>query len=246
MRFERGKPDGGTASGTDGRPSFSNTVPRELVHRPAISEIFMTDIHRISEGRYLAAAKWPRLHPFFHSGGGAYDTALIAESLRQATILLAHAMEGVPLGQVFLMPDLAVQSLGSHASEPGTPAEVHVVLDASVSRRNADGAGALRIKARFDVGGRAIATGTAGARLVDPASYARMRLRAGTDGRSPQTAATPRSVRRVVCRRIRPTNAQVRNGQEFSQFGVGNHSRQEDRPHILDPPQDISTVGEDA
>jgi hypothetical protein len=91
MRFERGKPDGGTASGTDGRPSFSNTVPRELVHRRAISEVFMTDIHRISEGRYLAAAQWPRLHPFFHAGGGAYDTALIAESLRQATILLAHA-----------------------------------------------------------------------------------------------------------------------------------------------------------
>ncbi|YCH17934.1 hypothetical protein M1E17_03185 [Arthrobacter sp. D1-29] len=191
MRFERGKTDGGASSGTDGQPSFSNTVPRELVHRRAISEVFMTDIHRVGEGRYLAAAQWPRLHPFFHSGAGAYDTALIAESLRQATILVAHAMEGVPLGQVFLMPDMAVQSLGGHAGDPGTPAEVHVLLDASVSRRNAHGPGAMRIKARFDVGGRAIATGTAGARLVDPESYARMRRRAGADGPSPQTKPLP-------------------------------------------------------
>lgn len=191
MRFERGKPDGGKASGADRTPSFSNTVPRELVHRRAISEVFMTDIHRLGDGRYLAAAQWPRLHPFFLSGGGAYDTALIAESLRQATILVAHAMEGVPLGQVFLMPDMAVQSMVGHSSDPGTPAEVQVLIDASVPRRNAHGPGALQVKARFDVGGRTIATGTAGARLMDPGSYARMRLRAGADGPSPQTEPLP-------------------------------------------------------
>ena len=73
MRVERGKSDGGASPWPGWSPSFSSTVPRELVHRRAISEVFMTDIRRIGEGRYLAAAQWPRLHPFFRSGPGAKE-----------------------------------------------------------------------------------------------------------------------------------------------------------------------------
>jgi hypothetical protein len=191
MRFDRRKYDAGASPGADWTPSFSSTVPRELVHRRAISEVFMTDISRIGEGRYLAAAQWPRLHPFFCSTPGAYDTALIAESLRQATILVAHAMEGVPMGQVFLMPDMSVHALGGHSTDPGTPTEVNILLDVNVSQRNAHGPVLLRVEARFDVGGHPIATGTAGARLVDPASYARLRRRPATDGQPPQTVPLP-------------------------------------------------------
>ena len=193
MRFDRRKYDAGASPGADWTPSFSSTVARELVHRRAISEVFMTDISRIGEGRYLAAAQWPRLHPFFCSTPGAYDTALIAESLRQATILVAHAMEGVPMGQVFLMPDMSVHALGGHSSDPGTPTDVNMLLDVNVSQRNAHGPVFLRVEARFDVGGHPIATGTAGARLVDPASYARLRLRPATDGQPPQTVPCRRS-----------------------------------------------------
>lgn len=191
MRFDRRKYDAGVSPGADWRPSFSRTVPRELVHRRAISEVFMTDIRRIGDGRYLAAAQWPRLHPFFYSRPGAYDTALIAESLRQATILVAHAMEGVPMGQIFLMPDMSVHAPGGHSSDPGTPTEVNMLLDVKVSQRNAHGPAVLRVKARFELGGHPIATGTAGARLVDPASYARLRLRPATDGQPPQTVPLP-------------------------------------------------------
>ncbi|MDQ0680242.1 hypothetical protein QFZ30_003624 [Arthrobacter pascens] len=191
MRFDRRKFDAGRSQWADRRHSFSSTVPRELVHRRAISEVFMTDIRRIGEGRYLATAQWPRLHPFFCSRPGAYDTALIAESLRQATILVAHAMEGVPLGQVFLMPDMSVQALGGHAGDPGTPTEVNMLLDVNVSQRNSRGPVVFRVEARFDVGGHPIATGAAGARLVDPASYARLRLRSATDGQPPQTVPLP-------------------------------------------------------
>jgi hypothetical protein len=187
----RGNSDDGESPGGAEGLSFSSTVPRELVHRRAIAEVFMTDLRRIGEGRYIAAAQWPRLHDFYHSGPGAYDTALIAETLRQATILVAHVMEGVALGQVFLMPAIAVRALEGPTIDPGTPTEVHLRLDVKVSQRNIRGPAALQVEARFSVGGRPIASGSAGARLVDPVSYARMRLGSGTDQRCRQTTALP-------------------------------------------------------
>ena len=95
------------------------------------------------------------------------------------------------MGQVFLMPDMSVHALGGHSSDPGTPTEVNMLLAVNVSHRNAHGPVFLRVEARFDVGGHPIATGTAGARLVDPASYARLRLRPAADGQPPQTVPLP-------------------------------------------------------
>lgn len=191
MHSARGNPDDGESPWGAKGLSFSSTVPRELVHRRAIAEVFMTDLRRIGEGRYLAAAQWPRLHDFYHSGPGAYDTALMAETLRQATILVAHVMEGVALGQIFLMPAIAVQALEGLTIDRGTPTDVHLRLDVKVSQRNVRGPVALQVGARFSVGGRPIASGSAGARLVDPVSYTRMRLGSGTDQRCGQTTGLP-------------------------------------------------------
>ena len=188
MRVERGNSNGGMPSG-GGMLSFSSAVPRELVHRRAVAEVFMTDIRRVGEGRYMAAAQWPRLHMFYHSVAGMYDTALIAESLRQATILVAHTMEGVPLGQAFLMPDMAVHTLDGLSRHSGAPTEVHVGLEVNVPQRNGRGPAVMRVGARFYVGGQLIATGSAGARLVEPEAYARMRLRSATD--DPARRITP-------------------------------------------------------
>jgi hypothetical protein len=102
MHFDAGMPDGGVPAFDAGTVTFSSTVPRELVHRWGLSEVFMTDIRRVGQGRYIAGAQWPRLHTFYHPIPRVYDSALIVESLRQATILAAHSMEGVPLGQFFL------------------------------------------------------------------------------------------------------------------------------------------------
>ena len=173
--------DGGVP-GSDAKVTFSSTVPRELVHRWGLSEVFMTDIRRVGEGRYIAGAQWPRLHTFYHPLPRVYDSALIVESLRQATILAAHSMEGVLLGQVFLLPEMAVHALDGHSRDPGTPTNVHISLEVDVLQRTARGPAKLQVNAQFYVNGNCIATGTAGARVVDPFTYARMRLRSETGG----------------------------------------------------------------
>lgn len=190
MHFGRGRPGSG-APACDAGVTFSSTVPRELVHRWGLSEVFMTDIRRVGDGRYIAGAQWPRMHTFYHPIPRVYDSALIVESLRQATILIAHSMEGVPLGQVFLLPEMAVQALDGHSRDPSTPTNVHISLDVDVLQRTPRGPAKLHVKARFYVNGDCIATGTAGARVVDPSAYARMRLRSEAGDPPRPTIALP-------------------------------------------------------
>jgi hypothetical protein len=191
MRFDGGTPDGGVPAYDAGAVTFSSTVPRELVHRWGLSEVFMTDIRRVDDHSYIAGAQWPRLHTFYHPLPRLYDSALIVESLRQATILTAHSMEGVPLGQFFLLPEMAVHALDGHSRDPGTPTDVHINLDVDVLQRTPRGPAKLHASARFYVNGNCIATGTAGARVVDPSTYARMRLRSETGGPPRPTVALP-------------------------------------------------------
>ncbi len=182
MRVAGGRPDGGLPASLERSVSFSSTVQRELVHRWGLSEVFMTDIHRVGDGRYIAGAQWPRLHTFYHPLPRVYDSALIVESLRQATILTAHSMEGVPLGQVFLLPEMAVHALDGHSRDPGTPTNVHISIEIDVLQRTPRGPAKLHVRARFYVNGNCIARGTAGARMVEPSTYARMRLGSETGG----------------------------------------------------------------
>ena len=189
MRVDGGRPDGGLPVFLNRSVSFSSTVQRELVHRWGLSEVFMTDIHRVGDGRYIAGAQWPRLHTFYHPLPRVYDSALIVESLRQATILAAHSMEGVPFGQVFLLPEMAVHTLDGHSRDPGTPTNVHISIEIDALQRTPRGPAKLHVSAWFYVNGNCIATGTARARMVDPSTYARMRLRSGTGGPSRPTVA---------------------------------------------------------
>lgn len=149
----------------------------------------MTDIRRVGTRHYIAGAQWPRLHTFYNPLPGVYDSALIVESLRQATILTAHSMEGVPLDQVFLLPQMTVHALDGHSRDPSTPTNVHVCLEVDVLQRTPRGPAKLQVNARFYVNGNCIATGTAGARVVDPSTYARMRLRSETGGPPRPTVA---------------------------------------------------------
>ncbi|OLF09955.1 ScbA/BarX family gamma-butyrolactone biosynthesis protein [Actinophytocola xanthii] len=84
--------------------SFESTVPRAMVHRHAVSEVFLTDSARLSESEYLVAAHLPTTHAFFgdlvHNGHA--DPQFFVEVSRQACVLLAHRYYGVPRGYGFV------------------------------------------------------------------------------------------------------------------------------------------------
>ncbi|AII10876.1 A-factor biosynthesis protein (plasmid) [Rhodococcus opacus] len=91
--------------------SFERTVARRYVHRQSIAEVFLTDCAELSEpNRFAFAAQWPRRHGFYRAKDGRFDPMMLAETLRQAAIYLAHTRYRVPLNGRFIMQNMHVRA----------------------------------------------------------------------------------------------------------------------------------------
>ncbi|WP_246890403.1 AfsA-related hotdog domain-containing protein [Streptomyces scabiei] len=73
--------------------SYDATVPRTLVHRASIAEVFVTDSAQTGEDTYAVAAQLPRGH-LIGEHSPAYDFTLLVEVVRQAGVLVAHRHMG--------------------------------------------------------------------------------------------------------------------------------------------------------
>ncbi|MEU5592866.1 ScbA/BarX family gamma-butyrolactone biosynthesis protein [Streptomyces sp. NPDC020298] len=85
---------------------FTRTLTRELVHRAAVAEVFLTDAERHGEDEILLAAQLPRRHAFYHDTSGPHthhDPLLLLEACRQGIFVVAHRHFDVPLGHKFLL-----------------------------------------------------------------------------------------------------------------------------------------------
>ncbi|GAA4658889.1 AfsA-related hotdog domain-containing protein [Streptomyces youssoufiensis] len=94
-----------------GRPEakaleFTQTVDRSLLHRWALSEVFLTDARRVSESEYLAAAQLPSAHGYYTEGTsrlGVPDPLLLLECCRQAETYGGHVFFDVARDTTFLL-----------------------------------------------------------------------------------------------------------------------------------------------
>ncbi|MFC8043875.1 ScbA/BarX family gamma-butyrolactone biosynthesis protein [Nocardia sp. NPDC057353] len=86
--------------------SHEQPVRRELTHRAAVAEVFVTSL-AARDGGYLAGAQLPRMHAYYgdHTGAPArlHDPLLVMETARQAAIALTHEFFGAPLDSAFLV-----------------------------------------------------------------------------------------------------------------------------------------------
>jgi hypothetical protein len=152
---------------------FEASVNRELVHKRSVSEVFLTDFVQSSSRRFVAGAQWPRWHVFYGSPDGSPDSALMAETLRQAVIFLSHLC-GVPLSHTFLMPYMSI-SVEAALLDPLVPTQVAVELDVKDMKLSGGQLSALTVSARFVVDGTPVGGGAAAARIVNPVTYERFR-----------------------------------------------------------------------
>ncbi|XAS72350.1 ScbA/BarX family gamma-butyrolactone biosynthesis protein [Micrococcaceae bacterium Sec5.1] len=175
-----------TAAYPETEAVISARVGRELVHRRAVSEVFLLGLERCSDTEFTVFAQWPRWHVFYGARDGSTDSAMIVETLRQLTVLIAHAGLGVPLGHQFLMPRMALALSSDARLDPSVPADVTINARISGVKPSQQGPGAFDITADFHAGDLFIATGEASARIVDPAVYGRYRK-----GRVPGAVPSP-------------------------------------------------------
>ncbi|MFR9725303.1 ScbA/BarX family gamma-butyrolactone biosynthesis protein [Streptomyces sp. MS19] len=132
------------SSTTRDRLTYDATVPRAMVHRASIAEVFVTDsvaaatngIGR-SEASFEVAAQLPRGHVIGEHSAG-YDFLLLVEVMRQAGVYVAHQHLGVALDSAFIFKSMNywVRSLEALRIGP-RPAHVVVVLTVRPERNRA-------------------------------------------------------------------------------------------------------------
>ncbi|WP_405620683.1 ScbA/BarX family gamma-butyrolactone biosynthesis protein [Streptomyces sp. NBC_00076] len=142
-------------------PSMTATVPRQLVHRAAVAETFLTGWHRIAEHRFSVSAQWPRAHGLHVSADrSAYDPLLVVETVRQSGTLIAHAEYDVPLDHHFVLHEFDVDTFPQYLAVGAVPAELTVDVDfVDVQYRGRRPVGA-RYTAQVLRGGERVATAT--------------------------------------------------------------------------------------
>lgn len=171
----RQQPAVGAAGARHPLLSFTNLVPRHLVHRRALAEVVLADWYRTSDNTYACAAQWPRGHSLYRVLNGHHDPLQMAETMRQTGILLAHVGEDVPLDWNFIMDRIAVSADLDGLRAGLAPADVVVEAELSPLRNRTRLMAHLRLDTRFFRDGKACGTASAWMRCVAPAVYDRLR-----------------------------------------------------------------------
>ncbi|MFF7542898.1 ScbA/BarX family gamma-butyrolactone biosynthesis protein [Streptomyces canus] len=155
---------------------FLQSVPRTIVHRAAVSEVLATGLQRVSDDHFRVGVQWPRSHSYYGRVAGRWhDPMLLAESIRQALLVIAHQAYEVPMGHKFLSSslDYRIEAQGALLTE--RPA--HILLDIrchNIKRRGRTiGAMDLQVDCLRD--GELVGSGAISAQCVPEAAYRRLR-----------------------------------------------------------------------
>lgn len=159
-------------------PTLTSTVPKELVHRASIAEVLLTGWRRRDENGFTVAGQWPRGHSFFSPVQERHDPLIVAETFRQAAILLAHAEFGVELDQHFLMWDLHIEVQSDQLAVGRAPASVELDITCHDVTWRRGTLAAVRYEATVLREGRPVATAGGSCTCTSPAVYRRLRGRA--------------------------------------------------------------------
>ncbi|GAA1479898.1 ScbA/BarX family gamma-butyrolactone biosynthesis protein [Gordonia sinesedis] len=161
--------------------SFDQSIPRGIVHRESIAEVFLTDAVQTSRGAVFAA-QLPRNHSYFSDHRGTattYDPLLLVEVFRQVAIYYAHSFAGVAASEKFVFVSADFEILDPATLRiGGCPG--HAVIEATVAgekRREGELVG-LTLEFVASIEGRPAARETMVYQWMPAAVWARIRERA--------------------------------------------------------------------
>jgi A-factor biosynthesis hotdog domain len=160
---------------------FTRTLSKELVHRAAVSEVFLTDAERHSEDELLLAAQLPRRHVFYHdtlAPRAHHDPLLLLEACRQGIFVVAHRYLDVPLGHKFLLrtvefevPDPAALTCGD------LPTDAVIAVRVEHRFRSRGAVTGLRLRFLFAIGTQEALLARIDYSWMSPEDWRRLRTR---------------------------------------------------------------------
>ncbi|WP_406199755.1 hypothetical protein OH807_17780 [Kitasatospora sp. NBC_01560] len=172
------------------------TVSRQLVHRAAVSEVLITGWQATGPYDFLVGAQWPRPHDFHRPPGARHhDPLLLAETVRQAGLLIGHVGFGVPRDHEFALDELSY-TLGPDGMDglavTAAPASLMLEVGCQDVRMRHGRLASLRVHAEIRRDGRPVGRAGGQLRVLTPAAYARLRgsARRGAAPGRPGGAAT--------------------------------------------------------
>ncbi|RBO88424.1 ScbA/BarX family gamma-butyrolactone biosynthesis protein [Nocardia puris] len=120
-----------------------STIPRQLAHRCAVSEVFVTSLDTLGPDSFLVGAQLPRMHAYYgdHAGsqGLRHDPLLVMEAARQAAIALTHEFYGVPTDRAFVVRTFNGTGADTRAWETGVaPSDLVMRVRAPNHHRRGD------------------------------------------------------------------------------------------------------------
>ncbi|WP_242426868.1 MULTISPECIES: ScbA/BarX family gamma-butyrolactone biosynthesis protein [unclassified Streptomyces] len=155
---------------------MTSHVPGEFVHRADPADIIPTGWTQLKENRFSVSARWPASHPFFSPvAGDRHDPVLVAETIRQTTMLIAHAEFGVPVDDQFVMWGLSYDTDPEALTVDGLSSDVTVDVICSDLSSRGGRLRDLRTTMVLTRDGRFLGTGRAMARCTSAPAYRRIR-----------------------------------------------------------------------
>jgi hypothetical protein len=141
------------------RLTFSRTVPRELVHRVSVAEVFVTSLVEHA-GQIDVGVQLPRSHAFYRdSVTGYHDPVAFVEAGRQACLAVAHKCFRVPAEARFVLRRFELR-VHDPAGLAVTDAPCDATLHCQVVRRftQDDHLCGLHLRHRFEIDGSHVLT----------------------------------------------------------------------------------------
>ncbi|MER5277049.1 ScbA/BarX family gamma-butyrolactone biosynthesis protein [Streptomyces sp. NPDC002809] len=172
-------PSGAPAEADGEAPGARGGSPdrlRQLVHRTDPQDVFPTGLVRLTDTQFSVPAHWPRAHRFFAPVDGSHqDPLLIAETMRQTTMLVAHDQFGVPVGDAFVMWELRYTTMSERLELGGDPWDITVDVSCSRIRRRGRSLGSMHIELLLHRSGTVLASGGGRISCSSAAAYQRLR-----------------------------------------------------------------------
>ena len=158
---------------------FLQPVSRQLVHRAAVAEVFITDALPVGQDRFVVGAQWPRDHALYAPDiQGLSDPLLLTETVRQSLVYLAHEFYGIPAGYRFVGSDTHFEIVGHEALVVGgAPSQVTLDVRWSWVANKPPRRFGIRVEAVISVAGRECARAGLRVYAVDESLYRRLRWR---------------------------------------------------------------------